>query len=101
MKYKWIAIGLAIVIVIGGSFWGYNYVKGNNDAKINNEMATLQTTFVQQYGSSAVIKQLVSPTKVYAALWVGADNISHVSWNIGGLWCVVWSSGNPASSPTP
>ncbi len=87
---------LAIIIVAGGSFYGYTTVKGNNDAKLNNELGTLQTTFVQQYGNQAVIKQLVAPTKVYAALWVGSDNISHVSWNLGGLWVTVWNS-----SPTP
>lgn len=99
--WKTISIILAVIVVAGGSFLGYNYVKGNNDAKTNNEMAVLQTTFVQQYGSKAIIKQLVSPTKVYAALWTGEDGISHVSWNIGGLWVSVWNSPSPTPSPTP
>ncbi len=99
--WKTITIILAIIIVAGGSFLGYNYVKGNNDAKLNNELGTLQTTFVQQYGNKAVIKQLVAPTKVYAALWVGSDNISRVSWNIGGIWVQVWSGNPPTPSPTP
>jgi len=104
MKAKWnvwktVVVILAIIIVAGGSFWGYTKVKGNNDAKTNNELATLQATFVQQYGNQAIIKQLVSPDKVYAALWSDSDNISHVSWNIGGLWVTVFSSGT--SIPTP
>ena len=97
MKNNWkiVTVILAIILVAGGSFLGYTTIKGNNDAKTNNEMAVLQTTFVQQYGNGAIIKQLVAPTKVYAALWVSSDNISHVSWNIGGLWCVVWNSNQP------
>jgi hypothetical protein len=64
-------------------------------------MAVLQTTFVQQYGGQATIKQLVSPDKVYAAVWIGEDGLSHVSWNIGGLWVTVWNSEKSTSAPTP
>ena len=104
MKNNWkiVTVILAIILIAGGSLWGYTTIKGNNDAKVaqlklqsDNEMATLQTTFVQQYGNGAIIKQLVAPTKVYAALWTGTDNVSHVSWNLGGIWVVVWNSNQP------
>jgi hypothetical protein len=64
----------------------------------SEERATLQTTFAQQYGGEATIKQLVSPDKVYAALWTDSSGVTHVSWNIGGLWVTVYSSGN-ATAP--
>lgn len=98
-KVLWIVMGVIIVIALSSSGWVYNIVNRNNELVRGNEMATLQTTFVQQYGSGAVIKQLVSPNKVYAAMWTDADGISHVSWNIGGVWAVVWSSPSPTTAP--
>ncbi len=91
---KILGIIVAVIVLVGlvSSGWVYNIINTNSQLVRGNEMATLQTTFVQQYGSGAVIKQLVSPDKVYAALWVGDDGISHISWNIGGMWAVVWSS---------
>ncbi len=90
-------VGTVLVLVaLVSSGWIYNIISRNNELVRGNEMATLQTTFVQQYGSGAIIKQLVSPDKVYAALWTDGDGIQHVSWNIGGLWLTVYS-GNPST----
>lgn len=101
-KKTWlIVVGVVILIILIGSGWVYNIVKENGKLASNNELATLQTTFVQQYGNQATIKQLVSPDKVYAALWSDGDGISHVSWNIGGLWVSVWSGSPPNTTPTP
>ena len=98
-KILWIVVGVIILIVFTSSGWVYNIVNKNNQLLKSSEMANLQTTFVQQYGGEAAIKQLVSPDKVYAALWSDADGISHVSWNIGGLWVTVYSSSEPAVVP--
>ncbi len=99
-KKLWVVIGVLVLAVIGTtSGLIYNMVKSNSETATKAEMSQLQTTFVQQYGSKAVIKELVAPEKVYAALWSDGDGISHVSWNIGGVWAVVWSS--PAPTPTP
>ncbi len=98
-KTLWITLAVIILIALAGSGWVYNAVRSNNLTR-NNEMAVLQTTFVQQYGGQATIKQLVSPDKVYAAVWIGEDGITHVSWNIGGLWVTVWSSPAP-TTPAP
>lgn len=101
-KSIWVLI-LVVLFLGTGSGWVYNLVSSNRQLIKSNEMATLQTTFVQQYGSGAVIKQLVSPEKVYAALWSDGEGVSHVSWNIGGLWVTVYNSPttNPTLSPTP
>ncbi len=98
MKKKRLCIILGVVILLAlvSSGWIYTIVK-NNDQTKNREMATLQATFVQQYGGKAVIKQLVSPDKVYAAIWVSEDGLTHVSWNIGGLWVTVYTSQTPSS----
>ncbi len=98
-KILWIVVGVILVIMLTGSGWVYNIVKSNSLLIQNNEMATLQTTFVQQYGSQASIKQLVAPEKVYAALWTDANGDSHISWNIGGMWAVLWSCSSKVTSP--
>ncbi len=86
-------VGIVLVLIaLASSGWIYNIMHQNSQLLRGNEMATLQTTFVQQYGSQATIQQLVSPDKVYAALWTDGEGISHVSWNIGGLWVTVYSS---------
>ncbi len=97
----WIVVGIIILVVLTSSGWVFNMVRSNNQTAQTNEMAVLQTTFVQQYGSKAVIKQLVSPTKVYAATATGiaGDNITCILWNIGGYWAVVGTL--PQSAPTP
>lgn len=100
-KILWIVLVVILLVAFTSSGWVYNILNANRQLVKSNEMATLQTTFVQQYGSGAVIKQLVSPDKVYAALWSDADGISHVSWNIGGLWVQVYSSSQPIPVPTP
>ena len=99
MNYKWISIILSVILLIAAGFWGVTIIRSHNDAKTNEELTTLQTTFIQQYGGKAVIRQLVSPSKVYAALWTDGDSINHVSWNVGGVWVVVWTA--PPSTPAP
>lgn len=94
-KILWIVIGVVVLLATISSGWVYNLVSKNNQL----EMVALQATFVQQYGSQATIKQLVSPNKVYAALWTDSEGVSHVSWNIGGFWCVVWSENSPNTIP--
>ncbi len=97
MKKKRLCIILGVVILLAlvSSGWIYTIVKNNDQAK-NRELSALQATFVQQYGGKAVIKQMVSPDKVYAAIWVSEDGVTHVSWNIGGLWVTVFNSESPA-----
>ncbi len=90
-----VVLGIVILMAVTASGWTYNVVKSRSDAKAT-EAAILQQTFLQQYGDTAVIKQLVSPDRVYAALWTDGDGIQHVSWNIGGLWLTVYS-GNPST----
>ncbi len=97
-KTLWVVVAVVVFVALSSSGWVYNLVKANQDAK-GRELATLQTTFVQQYGGQAVIKQMVSPDRVYAAIWVSEDGVTHVSWNIGGLWVTVWSS--LSATPTP
>jgi hypothetical protein len=85
---------LVVVLVLACSGWVYYIIQSRIDSA-NNELNAVQSAFVQQYGEDAVVKKLVSPNKVYAAVWTGgSDNITHVSWNIGGLWVTVYSSGN-------
>ncbi len=100
-KILWIVIGVILIIASASSGWVYNIITKNDQLMKSNEMATLQTTFVQQYGNQAVIKQLVSPEKVYAALWSDADGTSYVSWNLGGMWVTVYSSPKSTETPSP
>ncbi len=98
-KTIWIIVAVIIIVTLASSGWIYNIVVKNNQLLESNEIASLQTTFVQQYGSEAVIKQLVSPDKVYAALWTDKSGVAHVSWNIGGLWVMVYTGEVPSSTP--
>ena len=98
-KILWIVAGIIILLVLTSSGWVYNLVRSNSELVQSNELATLQTTFIQQYGSQATIQRLVSPDKVYAAMWTDSNGISHVSWCVGGVWAIVWSS--PSSTPSP
>ncbi len=98
-KVLGVVMGVVVILALSSSGWIYNIVSRNSELVRGNEMATLQTTFVQQYGSGAVIQQLVSPEKVYAALWTDGEGLSHVSWNIGGLWATIWSAPNPVPTP--
>ncbi len=89
MKKKVISIVAIIVVIIAAisSGWIYNIVRTNKA----NELTTLLDTFRQQYGTEAVIKDLVSPKKVYAVSW--SDNgYNNISWNIGGIWVTVFST---------
>lgn len=98
MKRKLMTIGLITLLVVATcSGWVFNVVKSRSNARAN-EFAALQSTFNQQYGTDGVtIKQLVSPKKVYVAVWTSKDGASHVSWNIGGLWVTVFSSEIPTT----
>lgn len=100
-KILWVVLGAVVfvTVLILGLWWGINIVERNNQLVKSNEMAVLQATFVQQYGVDATIQQLVSPDKVYAVMWTDSDGINHVSWNIGGVWAIVWSSPVPISAP--
>ncbi len=84
-----------ILIIFTASGWVYNIWVKNAQLIESQEMATIQASFVQQYGSGATINQLVAPDKVYAAAWTDGDGLSHVSWNIGGVWAVIWTSPTP------
>ena len=87
-----------IVVIMSVGYLSYTIGKNRQTAE-NSEMLNLQTTFVQQYGSEAVINQMVSPDKVYAALWTDSEGVAHVSWNIGGLWVTVWNSSSNITAP--
>ena len=94
-KVAVIIVSVIILLCLISSGWVYNLVRSNSELIESNEMATIQATFVQQYGSGATINQLVSPDKVYAAVWTDEDGKTHVSWSIAGVWAVVWSSPPP------
>ncbi len=93
-----VVIWVIAMVVLTGSGWVYNIIKEKNNAS-NEELAVLQSTFTQQYGEGAIIEKLVSPDKVYAAMWSGSDGITYVSWNIGGLWVTVYSSQEQVTTP--
>ena len=98
MKKK-IIWGIAIVILIGAasSGWIFNVLKDRETA-LDRELATLQESFGKQYGTDGItITQLVSPDKVYAASWTSKDGVTHVSWNIGGIWVTVFNGRAPES----
>jgi hypothetical protein len=91
MKYKWIAIGLAIVIVIGGSFLGYNYVKGNNDAKLNAESKILTDAVMAlqlQLGVASKPENIkkVNPNEIFITAITTSDNVTHILLEISGVW---------------
>ncbi len=91
MKKKlWIIALVVVALVIGGSGWAFNVVQDNRKDKAA-EALVLQQTFIQQYGEQAKIEQLVSPSRVFAAMWEDAAGVYHISWNVGGLWVTVWS----------
>ena len=95
-----ILIAVVVLLALTSSGWIYNMVSRSSQLAQSNEMATLQATFTQLYGNDAVITQLVSPEKVYAAMWTDGNGTTHVSWNIGGLWVTVWNS-PPPEVPKP
>ncbi len=107
-KYLQIIAGVTFsLVILLVSFYGGTYYNRQKTAK-DTEQTILQQTFIQQYGSDATIKQIVSPTKVYAAAWTSKDGTAHISWNIGGLWVTDYdgtapssATTTPASSPTP
>lgn len=86
-----ILLGVIATVIIAGSGWAYSFIKSRQN--INDlELAELSSSFTQQYGADTTIKQLISQDKVYAALWIDKDNVTHVSWNIGSLWVTVYNS---------
>ena len=105
MKKKILTVAVVILVVaLTGSGWGYTLVKDKNNEKVQ-ELTQLNSSFAQQYGAGATITQMVSPKKVYAASWTGKDGITHISWNIGGLWVTVWNGDTPVpvtpATPAP
>jgi type II secretory pathway pseudopilin PulG len=87
MKKVTVIVVLAIVVIaLASSGWVYSIVRSNRA----DELESVQRSFVQQYGSVATINELVSPKKVYAASWT-ADGNNNISWNIGGIWVLVYS----------
>lgn len=95
-KLIWIPLVVIAAICLASSGFIYNALRENSQSANSNELANLQVTFLQQYGSDATIKQLVCPDKVYAAAWTSSDGATHISWNIGGLWVTVYSSEIPS-----
>jgi hypothetical protein len=93
-KKQWIITSIVGVFVFAliSSGWIYSAVKLRDDAKVK-ELETLQSTFNQQYGTDGItVTQMISPDKVYVAVWTSKDGTTNVSWNIGGLWVTVFSS---------
>lgn len=91
-----IAAGILLLLAFTSSGWIYNVVRKSAQLEASNEQMALRATFLQQYGNQAIIKQLVSPKKVYSVFWTDEAGINHVSWNIGGLWVMVYSSNDAA-----
>ena len=89
---------ITVLVVIASSGWVFTILRDRETAA-DKELATLQTSFVKQYGSEAIVTQIVSPDKVYAASWTSKDGTTHVSWNIGGIWVTVFNS--PPTTTTP
>ena len=89
MKKRIILIVVVFILLIAAisSGWVYNIIRSNKA----NELMTLENSFRQQYGQDAVITDLVSPEKVYAAAWTSSDGHNNISWNIGGVWVTVYS----------
>lgn len=85
---------LAIVIIVAGatSGWVFNFIKSQKYAR-DKELTAVQSSFDRQYGIDGItIMQMVSPKKVYAVSWKSKDGLSHVSWNIGGIWVMVYTA---------
>lgn len=89
MKKKVILITIAVIVLFAAisSGWVYNVI---HTSRVN-ELTLLYDTFRQQYGTEAVINELVAPKKVYAVSW-SADGYNNISWNIGGIWVLVYST---------
>jgi len=84
----------ALVAISSG--WIYAAIESRSDAK-EKELATLTSSFSQQYGTDGItITQMVSPDKVYVAVWTDKDGTTHVSWNMAGIWVTVWNGETPA-----
>lgn len=88
MQKKTILITMAVIVLVAvsSSGWVYNIIHASRV----NELTVLNNTFRQQYGIEAVIKQIVSPKKVYAVSWT-ADGYNNISWSIGGIWVKIYS----------
>lgn len=92
------SIAIVVLLVVSSSGWIFYTVQNRSDAR-EKELTTLASSFNQQYGTDGItIKQMVSPDKVYVAVWTSKDGTTHVSWSIGGIWVTVW---NGEISTTP
>lgn len=93
------SITILALVAAASSGWIFNTVQDRSEAR-DRELATLQSAFAKQYGTDGItITQLVSPDKVYVAVWTDKDGTTHVSWNIGGLWVTVFSGDIPTTTP--
>lgn len=93
-RIMWVIL-VIILLAVASSGWIINTVRSRDNAK-DKELATLTSAFNQQYGTDGItIKQIVSPEKVYVAVWTNKDGATQVSWNIGGLWVTVYSGEIP------
>ncbi len=93
-----VIVWVIVIIALTSSGWVYNIIKDKNEVD-DNKLAELQSTFIQQYGESAVMGKIVSPDRVYAAMWSDGEGVTYVSWNIGGLWVTVYSSQEQVTTP--
>jgi hypothetical protein len=91
------SIAIVVGLVVSSSGWIFNTVQNGNDARAA-ELSELNSSFVQQYGNETTMKQLVLVEKVYAAYWTDKDGIPYVSWNIGGVWAVVYAGQLPEAT---
>ena len=91
-------VTVVFMVALAGSGWFYNFAKDRQSAK-DLELAQLNSSFVLQYGVEATVKQLTSQSKVYTAIWTDKDSITHVSWNIGGIWVTVYNGPTPTATP--
>jgi len=89
-RFVW-GVLVVVLVAVTCSGWTITIMKSRVDAK-NKELVDLQSSFAKQYGTDGIsITQLVSPDKVYAAVWTSKDGTNHVSWCIAGIWVTVFS----------
>lgn len=86
------SIAVVVLLCVASSGWILNTVQNRENAR-EKELATLMSAFNQQYGTDGItIKQVISPDKVYVAVWTDKDSVTHVSWNMAGIWVTVYNA---------
>ena len=99
MKQKIIIIILSIVAVLGSSSgWVYHFWTEKKTS--DSELMALQVSFLKQYGSTATVKETISP-KIYEIAWSDDKGNNYVSMNVGGVWVVIANNSAPTPTPTP